>query len=254
MNSPINVNFILPSFAGGGAERVLLTILARLDRDRFASSLVVLSGDGPLAGCVPADVQVINLARPRVRQAIPALRRVLGQQKPSIVFSTMAHLNAGVLALQPSLPAVTRYVVREANIPLSGLTGAKRALQRLAYRRLYPRAHAIVCPARRVADGVVGVVPRAADKVSVIHNPVEVLGLRARAKRPVRRPGEGLRLVAVGRLTHQKGFDRLIDLMPSFPPSSHLTIIGDGPDRSALGSSNCAPGYEGSGGTSRLSR
>ena len=46
---------MLPSFRGGGAERVLLTYFAHLDPNRVEKRLLALSGDGPLAGLVPPD-------------------------------------------------------------------------------------------------------------------------------------------------------------------------------------------------------
>jgi len=156
----------------------------------------------------------------------------------------MSHLNAGILAIKTSLPSGPRFAVREANIPLRGLHGAKKALQWLAYKRMYNHASAIVCPARQVADGVVRLVPRASDRVIVIHNPVDVAAIRARAISPIRWEGKGLRYVAVGRLTYQKGFDRLIDCLAELPPTSCLTIIGDGPDEARLQSSIRERGFQ----------
>ena len=52
----IRVTFVLPSFAGGGAERVVLTLLRYLDRTRFTPSILVLNGKGPLREMVPEDL------------------------------------------------------------------------------------------------------------------------------------------------------------------------------------------------------
>jgi glycosyltransferase involved in cell wall biosynthesis len=41
-------------------------------------------------------------------------------------------------------------------------------------------------------------------------------------------------LVGAGRLTTQKGFDRLIDLMPSLSAGARLVIFGEGEDREVL--------------------
>src|SRR5690606_340618 len=43
-------------------------------------------------------------------------------------------------------------------------------------------------------------------------------------------PGDGPRFVAAGRLTHQKGFDRLLDMMAATDSASRLTILGEGPE------------------------
>ena len=45
--------------------------------------------------------------------------------------------------------------------------------------------------------------------------------------------GEGSRFVIVGRLTYQKGIDRLIPILKNLE-SFHLTIIGEGPDKNKL--------------------
>ncbi|MDP7539279.1 MAG: glycosyltransferase, partial [Alphaproteobacteria bacterium] len=49
-----------------------------------------------------------------------------------------------------------------------------------------------------------------------------------------RLPGPGRRFVAAGRLTRQKGFDRLIALFGQDESDDHLLILGDGPAREAL--------------------
>ena len=92
------VAFVLPSFAGGGAERVLLNLMAALDRDRFAPAMVVLDGAGPLAPLVPADLVTHDLARPRLRTAVAPLVRCLRRLRPAVVVSTFGHVNliAGV--------------------------------------------------------------------------------------------------------------------------------------------------------------
>jgi glycosyltransferase involved in cell wall biosynthesis len=230
----IAVAFILPSFAGGGAERVVLQIAGALDKDRFRSSLITLDATGPLVDHLPDGLPLTDLARPRVRNALPALVRELCAQKPDIVFSTMAHLNQGVLAVKGRLPNSVQVIVREANLPRSGVGGVKRLLLGLGYRRLYPRAAAIVCPAQVVAEELDRRYHFASNHVRIIFNPVDADHLRAQASRPERKAGDGLRLVASGRLTTQKGFDRALDAFAAFPENAHLSILGDGPQKEAL--------------------
>lgn len=124
--------------------------------------------------------------------------------------------------------------MREANLPLAGMSGLNRSLQRLGYRRLYPRADAVLCAGNKVANGLSRLAPRMADKSVTIHNPVDVTRIRQSAMPLVRKSGEGLRLVAIGRLSRQIGFDRLLDMLPSFTDTCHLQILGDGDEMSAL--------------------
>lgn len=231
----IDVAFILPSFAGGGAERVLLTFVRALDRSRFRPTLVVLDAAGPLAGLVPEGVTVHDLKARRLRHAFPALVRTLRRLRPSVVVSTLGYVNLALLAARRLLPRGTRLVLREANLPMGSLSTVPHPrLMRLAYRLLYPGADAILCPARAVADSLARDFGVPAGRLSVLHNPADEAAIRAVASLPRRAPGAGARFVAAGRLTGQKGFDRLLDMMAETPPDACLTILGDGPDRAAL--------------------
>ncbi len=231
--TPRRVAFVLPSFAGGGSERVLLTLLAGLDRDRFAPTLIVLHNDGPLAGLVPDDVTVHDLARPRLRHALPALARTIRSLAPVTVISSLGYLNLGLLALRPLLPTTTRLVAREANTPSQSLPRSRWPLATwFGYRLLYPTADAVLCQHDRTAAEMRARFEVPESRIRRLDNPVDVAGLRAKAT-PRREPGPGPRFVAAGRLTRQKGFDRLLPMITRLP-AAHLTILGDGPDRAAL--------------------
>ena len=231
----IRVAFVLPSFAGGGAERVILTFLRELDRGRFEPAAIVFDAAGPLVDFVPSDVQVHALERPRLRHALPALIRALRRLDPAVIVSTLGYVNLALLAARPLMPRAARLVLREANLPDKSLsTVPHKRLMRAAYRVLYPRADVILCPAQAVADSLAADFGVPAHRLRVLHNPVDEATLRAAAAPPWREPGPGPRFVAAGRLTRQKGHDRLLDMMAELPGEARLTILGDGPEGAAL--------------------
>lgn len=65
---------------------------------------------------------------------------------------------------------------------------------------------------------------RLRDRIGVVPNGVEL---------QPRRVGQGKGIVYVGRVIRAKGLDELIDAMRSVP-GEHLTIVGDGPERTRL--------------------
>jgi len=80
-------------------------------------------------------------------------------------------------------------------------------------------------------------------KTTVINNPVDVMRIRELADAPVavdfaverQVSAADIRLLAVGRLTWQKGFDLLIEAVALCKDLSiSLTVLGDGPLRSEL--------------------
>jgi len=231
----VKVMFVLPSFAGGGAERVALTLLRHLDRGHFEPSLVVLDGNGPLENLVPEDTPLSVLHKPRLRAALPALISTIRLQQPDVVFSTLGYVNLALLAVRTLLPRHTGIVVREANMPSLSLPAtAHSLLHRLAYRLMYRRADAVICTSEQMQAELRQDFRVPSSRLFLMSNPVDEERIRQAAVPVVRFGGDGLRLVAAGRLTYQKGFDRLIDIMVHVDPRAHLTILGDGPDRKTL--------------------
>lgn len=222
---------VLPSLAGGGAERVTLTLLAGLDRKRFAPHLVLLDRKGPLESALPEGVPVVDLNRCRLSRAMPSLLSVLRGLRPDVVFSTLGYVNLALLAARGFFPG--RLVVREANLPSLSLPRSPHPrMMALGYRCLYRRADRVFATSQLML-GELAELGVPASALAILPNPVRVAALRLQAAAPQRLPGGGLRLVAAGRLTEQKGFDRLIPLMAGMP-DARLLILGEGPQRDAL--------------------
>lgn len=223
------IAFILPSFAGGGAERVALHLANSVDRRHYRPVFLVFEDTGPLRAALAPEITVINLGQPRLRQAIWPLRQILQERTPAYVLSSMAYVNLAILALCRRVLPQSRIIVREANTTDATLQAfPSAALGRLLYRRYYPKADAIICPSQAIADDLAEKfsIPRSLLKVQ--HNPVDVDRLRAMVtvQPEVGRPP---RFVAAGRLTAQKGFERLIDVFAQMSSSAHLDILGAGP-------------------------
>ena len=220
---------MMPSFAYGGAERVTMHLARHLDRSLFRPRLIVLNGRGPLSPDVPADVPVVDLARPRIRTAAPQLVQVLRQRRPQLVYSSFVHLNLALLAARHLL-GDTRIVIREPSLPSASLPlePLPRVFTR-GCRTLYPQADQVIATSSRTRDELLAVgVP--VDRLVVLENPVDDELIRSRAQPPERGPGSGRRLVAAGRLVREKGFDRLVESMAALDSIDRCTILGDGPE------------------------
>lgn len=227
------IAFVLPAFAGGGAERVVLNLARLVDRSRYQPMFLVMDPQGALIDDVPKGITVVGLHRPRLRQALPALVAELRRLRPAVIFSTFTHINLPLLASRPFLRN-TRIMIREANMPSFSLERMPwPAAYRAGCRWLYPSADAIVATSLRMRDELLkmGV---AYDNIQVLPNPVDEDRLRKAARPVLRHVGEGIRFVAVGRLVRQKGFDRLLDALAVMPDDCHCTILGEGPERKVL--------------------
>lgn len=235
------VLFLIPSLAGGGAERVFTTLLTHLDRTRFELHLGVLEGQGTYMKDVPTDVGIHRLNISRVRYALPGIVRLVWRIRPHAVLSTLGHLNLALLLVRPFMPRGTKLLVREAAVATAFLQVETRRprLWTWLYRRLYRRADAVICLSDSMAEDLAQNfrVPREA--LVRIYNPVEIERIRRLADNggnPYAGPGP--HFVAAGRLTRQKGFDVLLQALPAVLecfPEARLTVVGDGPLKEELG-------------------
>lgn len=243
MTDSRRIAFLLPDLGGGGAQKVMLTLAAHLDRSRFTPHLLIVGG--ATTQPLPDGVSANRGNATRLVTGIPWFVRRLRRLQPAIVVSTLAYTNLALLAAAPLLPRRTRIVVREANMPSATLAALPGWLRRLQpYKRLYPRAARIIAQTQAVADALTEIAPAVRGSIRILANQVDTGQLRAAATPPQRDLGTGLRLVGAGRLTDQKGFDRLVEAAPQLPAASQVTIYGEGPDREALAARIAALGLD----------
>jgi len=230
----IDVAFVLPSFAGGGAQKVLLTLAARLDRSVYRPTLYVFDARGPWRTLVAPNLRLVITNKSRLREALFGVMRALRADRPDIVVSTMTYVNVGMLLIKPLLRGA-RIVLREANTSRRVADGVlANFFFKLSYRWLYRCADLVICPARYMADELAADHKIDASRIAVLPNPLDEEGLRVMAKSPRRRAGEGRCFVAVGRLTSQKGYERLLNDFAQLPHDSNLLIFGEGELRAKL--------------------
>jgi glycosyltransferase involved in cell wall biosynthesis len=161
----------------------------------------------------------------------------------------MAHLNFMVLLLRPLLPRHTRILVRQNSTASAALDfGGLPTYTRLFYRLLYRRADRVICQSPAMARDLSSEIGVPAARLAVLPNPIDVEAIRARTKAvpppraaaeasPIQIDNPGPHLLAVGRLSREKGFDLLLEALSRVRerlPGAHLSIAGAGPEEATL--------------------
>ncbi|WHT48271.1 hypothetical protein QNH10_20070 [Sporosarcina thermotolerans] len=82
--------FVIPKLGGGGAERVISTLVRHIDKKKFKVHLIIVHDGGDYQTDLPVDVNLIKLPVSQVRYAIPSLYLEIRRIKPDIVFSSFA--------------------------------------------------------------------------------------------------------------------------------------------------------------------
>jgi glycosyltransferase involved in cell wall biosynthesis len=228
---------LVPHLGGGGAERVMAQLAQSLPCERFDVHLGLITKTDDLPEALPPNVRVHRVGARRLLFGTFGLLRMIWRLRPDLILSGMFHLNLLVLLLRPLFPRQTRILIRQNGMLLaqpSNIVGFP--LLRL-YRAAYPQAEGIICQTQAMAAEMTGLLGSKA-KIFVLRNPVDVSGVRrAVARSPRRWVGCGPHLLAVGRLSAEKGFDLLLDafaiIRPRFPEAD-LAILGKGPEEESL--------------------
>lgn len=239
LREKVRVLFLLSDLEAGGAQRVILTVIRHLDRNRIEPHLGLVKDNGPMLKEIPAYVPVHDLGARRVRYALPGILRLCHSLRPEGLLSTLGHLNLAVLALKPLLPRSIRICVREANTPSIRLRYTMHPhLYRSLYRFLYPLADALVCNSVYMKQDMERYLSMGPERMVVIGNPVDSERINSLWKSENNPYRDGrFQMVAVGRLHFQKGFDLLLKTFRRSliqMPDLRLTIVGDGPEKARL--------------------
>lgn len=232
--------FIIPNMRGGGAQRVISTILNFLDRKKFETILVLLKKEGPYLEDLPKDIQVINLQTEQTRYSIiKVIRviRVIKQIKPDLVFSTLSYLNILIVMIRPFLSKDIIFIARETNT-ISVINKRKKypMLYDLVYKVFYNNFNKIISQSKYMRKDLIDNYNIMEDRIEVIYNPVDITKIENLANRDVANlyKSDKFNLLAVGRLSYQKGYDLLIEAMRKLDKKFHLTILGQGKDDAKL--------------------
>jgi glycosyltransferase involved in cell wall biosynthesis len=236
----MKILFVQAGLGAGGAEKVM-SLLAR-HRLELGDDVHVAALNVPKSGVYHAladGVQVHAASQSGAAASglavqtarLKSIRRAISEVQPDVIISFLTKVNTltTVAAAGSGIPVI----VSERN----NMTLQMRPIWRMAAKLAMRRARAIVLMTERarrdVPKGLQG-------RVRVIPNACPPFrGITVEQHTPA------LRLVAVGRLDRQKGFDILLGALPSVleqVPGAHLTIFGEGPLRQELEEQTAALG------------
>lgn len=237
MAQRLRILLLISHLGGGGTSQVASVLAHGLSRDKYDLHLGLVTQSAPPAD-LPPWVTVHALGAPRARSAVLPLLRLVRRLRPALIFSSVPHISFLVLLLRPFFPGRTRIIVRQ-NVTVSAALdhGAPPFWTRVCYHLLYPHADRIVCQSHAMAADLVRQLRLSPALITVLPNPVDVAAIHAAAEHPEPWPGPGPHLLAIGRLQPIKGFDLLLQALTRVRavfPNADLTLLGAGPEESAL--------------------
>jgi glycosyltransferase involved in cell wall biosynthesis len=224
---------VMSSLEPGGAERNIVRV-ANAMSERAEVYLAVARG-GALSKTLSPRVSLVDLGGPL--GLLLRLPRLVRRIRPRMILSSLEDVNVLLLILRIVRLIRVPLIPRLALYPFSqGQEGVKEAVLTILGRYLYRYADRIIVLTGSMREALVrdGGVPW--ESISVIENPVDISRLPPTVHR-TSDVAEKLRIVSVGRLHFQKGYDVLLRSLAVRPLSElglELTLVGDGPEAARL--------------------
>ncbi|WP_046117650.1 glycosyltransferase family 4 protein [Ensifer aridi] len=232
MEVAVRIAFVLSGLGAGGAEKIVNLLAHHRNAQGDNVHVLAVNADStksyfPYHGSIKIETLGSSTrAIPRIAQTVQRLsrlRRRLMALKPDLVISFLTKVN--VLAGLATRGLDTPIIMSERNNFTSQET---HLLWRLAQPFAVRSAASLIM---QTQDAFQSLPPRLRGKAEIIPNPVTLPPNVARV------PSQGTRVVAVGRLERQKGFDLLLEAFSYVArsvPTAQLTIFGEGSQRCAL--------------------
>lgn len=237
-----NVLFLIHDLGPGGAEKVLVSLVNHLNREKFRVTVMALFGGGVNEALLAEHVRLIVCHR----RAIPGNSRLMKLLSPRQLYRRYIREDYDIVVSYLEGPCAR--IVSGCDDPDTKIVGwihstldtpAKVAASFRSFseaQACYGRFHRLIFVSRGVQEAFCRVCPGDNPR-QVLYNTNETEKILAAAgQREEKTPGT-FRLCAMGKLTKNKGFDRLLEiharlLREGYPVRTR--ILGEGEERRNL--------------------
>ena len=231
-NAKPRILFLINSLEGGGAERVMCTLLrhSELYRDEFDMTLALLDNE-ERANMPPVwlDVRQLDCAKSNLKSLL-GVRKLIHELQPDVTVSFLTRANV-VSVINARGPCI---ISERANTSAHFPRTFGGFVSETAVRATYPFAARVIAVSEGVAQALRDHFGVRESRIVAIPNPVDIAAINAFAhERPALEIG-GPFIIAVGRLIAPKNFAMLIRAFANSGIDGKLVIAGEGAERPNL--------------------
>ena len=240
---PLKIFFVIISLSGGGAEKIIIQILKNLNRQRFKPYLVLFEKKGSYLSQLPEDVKLYNLKKRRRSdffKLVVKLSYIIHREKPELIVSFLPYSNVVSILAKKLCVSNSRVIISQHNSTSENLKNSRFGeIKKWLIKKFYPSAERIIAVSIGVKDDLVKNFNIKGKLIDVIYNSVDLEKMKKLSAEPVHNNRFSSRLpciVAVGRLTKQKGFPILLQALSLVRKQlpCRLIILGEGEQRAFL--------------------
>ena len=224
--------FFLPGLYGGGAERVTVTLLRKLDKKRFDITLVLAVKCADYIDLIPKHVNMIDLNLKKTIFSLFKIRKIIQELQPNIVFSSLFRAHNVIYLSLLGVENKPIVILRSQNSPKLLLANNRLSiLAKFLLEKAYNNADLIMAQTPEMKSEIIKYHNINGNKIEVFLNPLDTELIEKKIKN-IENPFDNnqINVVAAGRLTRQKGFDVLVQSFKYIVDKDHnyfLHIIGN---------------------------
>lgn len=209
--------FVIISLVGGGAEKVLVRLITRLDKDKYNVRLVLFEQKLDFLHELDSSLRIDCLhktSRWDFLNMIFKLKKIMREFTPDVVISLLDYANV-ITALALSFAKVrARLLLCEHNYPMRHPAVSFRAVIQRLKKYTYRKADNVIVVSKSIKKYYEKNLRLIPERIKVIHNPIpdeEVIEKsREKAEHPFLQDAQRRVIITVGRLEQVKRYDRLI--------------------------------------------
>ncbi|WP_178988427.1 glycosyltransferase [Winogradskyella schleiferi] len=227
----INITFALPNLLPGGAERVFSYIAQNIDPEKFEVTLLIV-GYSKDASYDVKDIKLVFLEKARVLNGVTALFKYVRKNKPDILVSAVGHLNTVTAYMSVFFPK-TKFISREVTVLSLDTDFFKtKEFNPLSFigNKRFNRFDKIICQSQDMLDDIKDNYNISAEKMIVINNPITD-SFKLKEQKTKNNP---IQYITVGRLSKEKGYERILKILSKLDFPFHYTIIGNGSEKDTI--------------------
>lgn len=232
--------FVIDTLKGAGAEKVLVTILNNLDYSKYKVDLFLIFKYGVLLKYVPKEVNIISLFKSFDYKAVKKIYSIMNHKmlyKKCV--KDKYDIEIAFLDASPVFFVADSWNKKSKKIVWIHVdrNRSNTLIHKIQNARLYYKFNQIVCVSNQVASSFKNLYKSIDfNKLITIYNPINFQDVIDKSKYKSTDFNK-LTFASVGRLTYQKGYDRLIYVHKKLIDKGfnhQILIIGEGEQKNKL--------------------
>ena len=243
--------FLLESLSGGGAEKVLVTTLRHLDKEKFDITLCCIVNTGVYQKNLPSHIHYHYLIEKPGKSIISNCfykfkYKMIYNYLPTSLVSTFLHPSRYDIVVAYVEGFATKLVSHTRNVHLQKIAWVHIDLHSYHWTRsiftnhreeldCYNQFDNIITVSNTVLHSFKKEFPSCSQPIQTLYNPIDSEEIKRLAQQPTDIIKDNcFKLVSVGRLVKQKSFLRLLRIFNRLVVQGYeieLWLIGEGPER-----------------------